>query len=65
MIQTTIRPIDVLAPPVNPWLKDLTHCRSTLPNGVRIVRFSEETDDATDPAIPAEAVAQGTAKRRR
>ena len=37
--------IDVLVPPVNPWLKGLTRSKLKLPAGVRIVRFSEEGDE--------------------
>lgn len=38
--------LDVLVPPGNTWLKELSRRRSDLPAGVRIVRFSEADDDA-------------------
>jgi hypothetical protein len=50
---------------MNPWLKDLARCKSSLPHGVRVVRFSEEADDPADSLISAEPSAQVTAKRRR
>ncbi len=38
--------MDVLAPPGNDWLKELSLRRSELPAGVHIVRFGAEEDDA-------------------
>ena len=37
--------MDVLAPPGNDWLRELSRRRSDLPAGVRIVRFSDVDDD--------------------
>ena len=37
--------MDVLAPPGNDWLKELSRRRSDLPKGVHIVRFGEGDED--------------------
>jgi hypothetical protein len=37
--------MDVLAPPGNDWLKELSRRRSDLPQGVHIVRFGEGDED--------------------
>jgi hypothetical protein len=37
--------MDVLAPPGNDWLKELSRRRSELPKGVHIVRFGEGDED--------------------
>ena len=40
--------MDVLAPPVNPWLRTILSGKAAdLPTGVRLVRFETE-DDGTD-----------------
>jgi hypothetical protein len=40
--------MDVLAPPVNPWLRTILNGKTAdLPTGVRLVRFESE-DDGTD-----------------
>lgn len=40
--------MDVLAPPINPWLRTILSGKAAdLPTGVRIVRFENE-DDGTD-----------------
>jgi hypothetical protein len=44
--------MDVLVPPGNDWLKEISRRRSELPAGVKVVRFSEAEDD---PAEEAEA----------
>lgn len=38
--------MDVLAPPGNDWLKELSRRRSELPAGVHIVRFGTDDDDS-------------------
>lgn len=57
MNQNSISLIDVLTPPVNQWLKELSRRKANLPSGVRVVRFSESDDDGLDssdsPAAPA------------
>lgn len=37
--------LDVLTPPPNQWLKSLSTRNAVLPDGVRVVRFSEGNDD--------------------
>lgn len=51
MNQPAISLIDVLSPPVNQWLRDLVRRKTNLPPGVRVVRFSDENDDVTEPAV--------------
>jgi len=46
MTQHTISLIDVLAPPANRWLKELSRRKANLPVGVRVVRFSDGDDGA-------------------
>ena len=42
--------MDVLAPPGNEWLRELSRRKSDLPAGVHIVRFSDADDElAEDP----------------
>lgn len=57
MNQHSISLIDVLTPPVNQWLKELSRRKANLPSGVRVVRFSESDEDGIDssdsPAMPA------------
>jgi len=55
MIQPTISLIDVLTPPANQWLRDLARRKTNLPPGVRVVRFSEENDEAADSAAEVSA----------
>lgn len=40
--------MDVLAPPGNDWLRELSRRKADLPVGVRIVRFSDIDDDPID-----------------
>jgi hypothetical protein len=40
--------MDVLAPPGNDWLRELSRRKSDLPAGVQIVRFSDSDDDLVD-----------------
>lgn len=54
--------MDVLAPPGNDWLRELSRRKADLPAGVRIVRFSE-TDD--DPVDDPEATWAATRRRNR
>jgi hypothetical protein len=51
--------MDVLAPPGNDWLKDLSRRKTDLPAGVKIVRFSDGDDEF------AEKDESPKAKRRR
>ena len=52
--------MDVLAPPGNDWLRELSRRKTDLPAGVQIVRFSDTDEDQGE---DAEAV--GTATRHR
>ncbi len=45
MTQRTLSLMDVLAPPGNRWLAELSRRKADLPAGVRIVRFSDADDD--------------------
>jgi len=45
MIQHTLSLIDILTPPANQWLRDLSRCKTNLPAGVRVVRFGDGDDD--------------------
>ena len=47
MTQRAMSLMDVLAPPGNDWLKELSRRRSELPKGVHIVRFGEGDEDPT------------------
>lgn len=59
MNQQAVSLIDVLMPPGNRWLAELSRRKAELPAGVRIVRFSDNDDD---PAEQDEGTA-GKAKR--
>jgi hypothetical protein len=48
MTQQIMSLMDVLAPPGNRWLMELSHCRNRLPAGVHIVRFYENDDEMAD-----------------
>lgn len=48
MNQQAVSLIDVLSPPGNRWLKELSRRKSELPAGVRIVRFSDGEDDPAE-----------------
>ena len=48
MNQRAISLMDVLAPPGNNWLKELSRRKTDLPPGVHIVRFSDNDDDLTE-----------------
>ena len=40
--------IDILEPPANQWLKELSKRKANLPAGVRVVRFSDEESEGAD-----------------
>ncbi len=48
MNQRVVSLMDVLAPPGNDWLRELSRRRSDLPACVHIVRFSEADDELAD-----------------
>jgi hypothetical protein len=45
MTRRTMSLLDVLAPPGNDWLKEISRRRTNLPAGVHIVRFGDGDDD--------------------
>lgn len=47
MAKNRVKLIDVISPPENPWLKEISLRKLGLPVGVRVVRFSD--DDSDDP----------------
>ena len=64
MTQRTLSLMDVLAPPGNRWLEELSRRKADLPAGVQIVRFGDADDDPIEdaegdeaPASPRKAVA--------
>lgn len=44
MIRPPTSLIDILVPPENHWLRDLSKRKANLPAGVRVIRFGEEED---------------------
>jgi hypothetical protein len=40
--------VDVLNPPANPWLRDISTPRIPLPRGVRVLRNSSDSVDSSD-----------------
>ncbi|MBI3095184.1 MAG: hypothetical protein HYY97_09960 [Rhodocyclales bacterium] len=46
MTQRAMSLMDVLAPPGNNWLKELSRRKTDLPAGVHIVRFGDSEDEA-------------------
>lgn len=48
MTQRAMSLMDVLAPPGNDWLRELSSRKSDLPAGVHIVRFGDADDEATE-----------------
>lgn len=52
--------MDVLTPPGNNWLRELSRRKSDLPAGVHIVRFSDADDEPTE-----DSQAAGGKSRRR
>lgn len=61
MTQRAMSLMDVLAPPGNDWLRELSRRKSDLPAGVHIVRFSDADDELTEDSESA----SGKAKRRK
>ncbi len=49
MTQHAISLIDVLTPPANRWLREISKRKSDLPVGVRVVRFGG-AEDGVDPS---------------
>ncbi len=60
MNQRAMSLMDVLMPPGNDWLRELSRRKSDLPAGVHIVRFSDADDEATE-----DSYAVGEKARRR
>ena len=58
MNRQAISLIDVLMPPGNRWLMELSRRKSELPPGVRIVRFSDNDDDTGESEDTAAAQGQ-------
>lgn len=48
MTQRAMSLMDVLAPPGNDWLRELSRRKSDLPAGVHIVRFSDADDELAE-----------------
>lgn len=48
--------VDILHPPRNNWLRNLSRRKSNLPAGVRVVRFSDYEDDESEVAETVTAV---------
>jgi hypothetical protein len=48
MNQRVVSLMDVLAPPGNDWLKEISRRKSDLPAGVHVVRFSDAEDELAD-----------------
>lgn len=48
MTQRAMSLMDVLVPPGNDWLRELSRRKSDLPAGVHIVRFSDPDDELTE-----------------
>ncbi len=60
MTQHAISLLEVLAPPANRWLVEISKRKSNLPVGVRVVRFGG-ADDGIDPlGEPAETLTAGS-----
>jgi hypothetical protein len=62
MNQRVVSLMDVLAPPGNDWLREISRRRSNLPAGVHIVRFSDGDDEPTD---DGEAAATKSRQRKK
>ncbi|MBK7764798.1 MAG: hypothetical protein IPI44_01080 [Sulfuritalea sp.] len=50
MTQRAMSLMDVLAPPGNQWLAELSRRKADLPAGVQIVRFGDADDDPVEDA---------------
>ena len=53
--------MDVLVPPGNDWLKELSRRKTDLPAGVHIVRFGDNDDDS---AVDDESTAAKARRRK-
>jgi len=62
MTQHSMSLIDVLAPPANQWLKELSKRKTNLPAGVRIVRFGDEDDDGFEKSQTADGLSASRSK---
>ena len=54
MTRRTMSLLDVLAPPGNDWLKEISRRRTNLPKGVHIVRFGDGDEDLAGRRDPPE-----------
>ena len=61
MNQRVVSLMDVLTPPGNDWLKEISRRRSDLPAGVHVVRFSDADDE---PAVDNEAESSKSSSRQ-
>jgi hypothetical protein len=61
MTQRAMSLMDVLAPPGNDWLKELSRRKADLPAGVHIVRFG----DGEDETAADDETARAKARRRK
>ena len=55
MTQPTMSLIDILEPPANQWLKELSKRKANLPAGVRVVRFSDDDSETAEETPGASA----------
>ena len=58
MTQRTLSLMDVLAPPGNRWLEELSRRKADLPAGVQIVRFGDADDEPGEDVEGEDAVAK-------
>lgn len=58
MTQRTLSLMDVLAPPGNRWLEELSRRKADLPAGVQIVRFGDADDELGEDVEGEDAVAK-------
>lgn len=54
MNQRAMSLMDVLAPPGNTWLRELSRRKSDLPAGVHIVRFNDADEDPAEDTVEAD-----------
>ena len=50
MTQRAVSLMDILMPPGNDWLREISRRRTELPAGVHVVRFSDAEEELTDDA---------------
>jgi hypothetical protein len=62
MNQRAMSLMDVLMPPGNDWLRELSRRKSDLPAGVHIVRFNEADDELLDDEAGAGTKARSRSK---